>query len=96
LDNAQRHPYKVNGAKDAVLFHQHFCQNVTACIKPQLLHRAPYFGTFLPNAVAVKIIRNELRNICSALDPQMLMKLTPGASVSLVPVVGFKPLNLMI
>jgi hypothetical protein len=67
------HLYKVNGTKNAVLFHQHFCQKLTTCFRLQLLHREPNFGTYLPNAVAVKIIRNELRKICSALAPKMLM-----------------------
>jgi hypothetical protein len=60
LHNAHRHQHEVNGAKDAVLFHQHFCQNFTAYFWLQPLHRAPYFGTLVPNALAIKRIQNYL------------------------------------
>jgi hypothetical protein len=35
----------------------------------------PYFGTFLPNAVAFKNVKNYLRKNSSALAPKMLVKL---------------------
>ncbi len=44
----------------------------------RLLHRAPFFGTFLPNVVATKGIKKNLRKICSTLSLKMLMKLAPG------------------
>jgi hypothetical protein len=42
----------------------------------QLLCQAPYFGTFLPNGVVIKFIRNYLRKSCSALELKMLVRLT--------------------
>jgi hypothetical protein len=42
---------------------------------PPILSRVPYFGTFLPNHVAIQSIENYLRKSCSALAPKMLMKL---------------------
>jgi hypothetical protein len=54
--NAQNCQHKVNGAKDAALFHKHSGRNFTACFKLQLLGKAPYFGAFLPIAVAIKSI----------------------------------------
>ncbi len=72
----QSRQHKVNGPKDAVLFRQYFCQNFTAYIGLQLLYRAPDFGPFLPNGVAIKNIKNYLRKSCSALVPKMLVKLT--------------------
>jgi hypothetical protein len=60
LRNAHRHQHEVNGAKDAVLFHQHFCQNFNAYFWLQPLHRAPYFGTLVLNALAIKRIQNYL------------------------------------
>jgi hypothetical protein len=71
----QSRQHKVNGPKDAVLFRQYFCQNFTAYLGLQLLQPAPDFGPFLPNAVAIKNIRNYLRKSCSALVPKMLVKL---------------------
>jgi hypothetical protein len=44
LHNAQRCQHKVNAAKDAALFHWHFCWNFTAYFRLQLLHWVPYFG----------------------------------------------------
>jgi hypothetical protein len=64
-----------------------FCfTNISADI---LLHILGYsictecniLGTFLPNAVAVKSVKNHLRKKCSSLAPKMLEKLTPGANV---------------
>jgi hypothetical protein len=57
---------KVNGAKDAVLFHQHLCQNLTLNFRLHLLHRAPYFGAVLPKAVAINSIKNYVRKCCCA------------------------------
>ncbi len=75
-NNAQRCQLKVNDTKDPVLFCQHFCQNLAAYFRLQLLCRAPYFAAFSPNAVGIKIIKNYLRKGCSALAMKMLMKLT--------------------
>jgi hypothetical protein len=74
----QRCQPKVKGTKDPVLFCQHFCQNFAAYFRLQLLCRAPYFATFSPIAVGVKIIKNYLRQSCSALAIKMLVKLTPA------------------
>ncbi len=74
--NAQRHLCKVNVEKIM------FCStNICAKILQHILGfsflcRAPYFGTILPNAVAVKSRKNCLRKSCSALAPKMLVKLT--------------------
>jgi hypothetical protein len=76
LHNAQRCRARVNGAKYVALFHQNFFLNFTACFRLHLLHRAPYFGTFLPIVVAVKSIKYYLRKSCSALALKMWMKLT--------------------
>jgi hypothetical protein len=46
LFNAQRRQHKVNGTKDAVLFHQHFGQNLAEYFRHQLLRLAPYFAPF--------------------------------------------------
>ncbi len=80
--NAQKHQQKVNGAKDFVLFHQHFCWNLSAYFMIQLLCWVPCFGALLPNAVAVKSIRNYMRKSWSALAPKMLVVLTQGKSKS--------------
>jgi hypothetical protein len=37
----------------------------------KLLHQAPYFGAFLPNAFAIKSIKNQLRKSCAALVTKM-------------------------
>jgi hypothetical protein len=42
---------------------------------PQILSRVPYFGTFLPNHVAIQSIENDVRKSCSDLAPKVLMKL---------------------
>jgi hypothetical protein len=76
LHNAQRCRARVNDAKDVALFRQYFFLNFTACFRLHLLHRAPYFGTFLPNVVAVKSIKYYLRKSFSALALKILMKLT--------------------
>ncbi len=54
LHNAQRCRHDINVVKDAVMFHQHFWRICTACFRLELLCQAPYFGTFLPNAVPFK------------------------------------------
>jgi len=62
--------------QNALLFHQHLWQNFTASFRQQHLHRVPYFGAMLPNAVAIKNVKNELRKSCSDLATKMLVKLT--------------------
>ena len=47
--SVQRHKHKVKSAKNAILFHQHFCQYFTAYFKKELSNGVPYFNTFLPN-----------------------------------------------
>jgi hypothetical protein len=81
LCKAQKGQHEVNDAKDAVLFHQHFSRYFAAYFRLQHLHRGSHLGTFLPNAVAVKSIKNNLRKNCPSLEPKMLEKLTPGANV---------------
>ncbi len=54
LCNVQRCQHKVNGTKDAILFHQHFYLNLTVCFKLQLFRWAPYFGAFLLNAIVIE------------------------------------------
>ncbi len=76
LCNARRRKEKVSGAKDATLFHPHLWSNFSAYFMLQLLRRPPYFGTFLPNIVAIKSIKNYLRISCSSLAMKMLVKLT--------------------
>ncbi len=78
LRNAQSPQHNENGSKDAVLFHQHFCWNLTACFRLELWSTAPYLGTFLPNAVSIKCIKIYLQKNCSVLALKMLIKLTPG------------------
>jgi len=63
LTKVQRCQHMVNGTKDAVLFHQHLRfnrLNFAAYFRIQLLRLAPYFGTVLPNAVAIKSNENYL------------------------------------
>jgi hypothetical protein len=50
---SQRQQHKVNGAKAAVLFHLHFCQNFIECFWLQFFCQAPYFSTFLLNDLAI-------------------------------------------
>jgi hypothetical protein len=54
LCNAQGCQHKVNGVKGAVLFLHQASSYFTAYFRLQLLHRVPYFGKILPNAVAIK------------------------------------------
>jgi hypothetical protein len=42
-----------------------------------LLPPAPHFGTILPNAVAMKSIKNNLRKSRSTVRQKMLVKVTP-------------------
>ncbi len=58
---------KVNGAKDAVLFHQILHRNFIAYFRLLILHRALYFGAILLNAGAIKIAKNHWRKCFSAL-----------------------------
>jgi hypothetical protein len=81
LRNAQRCQDNINGAKNAVLFHQHVCRDFTACFRLKPLCRASYFGSFLTNAVAIEIIKNNLRKNCSALVLKMVMQLTPVGTI---------------
>jgi hypothetical protein len=53
----QKQLQKENGLKDAILFHQHLPKNFTAYFRLQLLRLMPYFGTILPNGVAMKSIK---------------------------------------
>jgi hypothetical protein len=78
LRNVQRYQHTINGAKDAALFHQHFSWNFTAYFMLQPFCWAPYFDTFLPNAVSIKSIKNCLRKSCSALAMKCLWILAPG------------------
>jgi len=71
LCNLQRRQHKVNDAKDAVLFYQHFCLNFTAYFRLQLLCRVPYFGAFFAKAAYNKNIKNYLRKSSSAFVPTM-------------------------
>jgi hypothetical protein len=80
LRNPQRHQQKVNGAKDATLFHQHLRSKFSADFMLQLLRRPPYFGTFLPNIVAIKNIKKFLRMICFALVMKLLVNEVPIAA----------------
>ncbi len=58
----QRYKLEVNGAKDVDVFLLTFyCIFETV----QLLHEAPYFGTFLPNPVATKSIKIIRAKACS-------------------------------
>jgi hypothetical protein len=65
------------GARDALLFHQHFCLNFTAYFSLQHFCQASYFGTFLPYAVALEIIENYPHKSCSTLVQKLLVKSTP-------------------
>ncbi len=58
------------------------------------LCRAPYFATFSPIAVGVKIIKNYLRKSCSALAIKMLVKLTP-ANITLARQNGATAINIL-
>ncbi len=78
LSDAQRCQYKVNGAKDASLFHQHFHCKFTPYFRLHCWPQLAYFVTFLPNVVPIKIIESYLCKICSALATKMLLKLTSG------------------
>jgi hypothetical protein len=53
----QGHHLKVNCTKGAPLFANYFSSHFSAFITLQLLFQVPYFGTFLPNAVANKILK---------------------------------------
>jgi hypothetical protein len=71
----QRCQCKVNGTKDVIPFHQHWCSNFLAYLRLQLLHRALCFGTILPNIVAVERIENYLRKSCPALLTKNVAKI---------------------
>ncbi len=58
LCNVQKWWHKVKGVKDAVLFHWHLFWKFTAYFRLKLFHWALYFGIILPNAVALKSIKN--------------------------------------
>ncbi len=80
---------KVNGAKDALQFHQHFCWNFTEYFRLQHLLRVPYFGIFLPNVVAIKSIENYFHKSFSAFVPKMLVKLIHVLSPSFIRSIRF-------
>ncbi len=75
---------KLNGIKDAVLFHQHLCKSFTTHFRLQLLSQAAYSGTILPNDVDIKIVIKYLHKSCSTLAPKMLVKLTPGRACNVL------------
>ncbi len=54
LCNAQGCQHEANDVNYAVLFHHKVSSNFTTYFRLQLLHRVPYFGKILPNAVAIK------------------------------------------
>jgi len=72
----QRRQHKINDPKDAVLFSPTFLLKLYAFSRLLVLQPVPYFGTFLPNAVAVKRIKNYLHKSCSVMAPNLLVKLT--------------------
>jgi hypothetical protein len=74
LCNAQRCQHKVNGAKDALLFHQHFRRNFPSYFK---LHMSTTVWCILSNVVAIKSIKDFMRKSCSTVAPKILVKLTP-------------------
>ncbi len=76
--NVQKGECKVNCSKDALLFHQHLCSNLTAYFSIQLLHWTPHFGAMLPNVIVIKSMKSCLCKSRSVLLPKMLVKLTPG------------------
>jgi hypothetical protein len=77
LCNAQSFQHKVNGIKDAILYHQQFCKNFTAYFRQQHLHRAPYFGTFYQMLMPLRAFKIISAKAANALAPKMLVKLTP-------------------
>ncbi len=54
LCNAQTRQHKVNGTKDAVLFHQHFCLNVTVYLGESSCAEHRILAHFCQNAGAIK------------------------------------------
>jgi len=77
LNIVSHNQHKVNGIKDAVLFHQRLCKNFTAHFRLQLLPQAAYSGTIFPNDVDIKTVIKYLHKSCSEMAPKMLVKLTP-------------------
>jgi hypothetical protein len=71
-------PHKAICSKNAVLLQQHFCWNFTSYFRLKLLHRVPYFDTFLPIVVAIKSTGYY------SLAPKMLLKLTQEVFLSYV------------
>jgi hypothetical protein len=53
FSNAQRRKHKVNGAKDASLFHQDFHCKFTPYFRLHRLHQLAYLGKFFPNVAAI-------------------------------------------
>jgi hypothetical protein len=70
---------KVNSAKDVFLLYQHFCRHLIACFRLQLGCRAPYFGSFLPIAVAIIRIEIHFCKGCSALAHKNAGEIYPRA-----------------
>jgi hypothetical protein len=68
----------VNGAKDAFSISPTILQKICYMFWATAFAPTPYFGTFLPNVVAIKSIKNHLCKSYPALAARMLMKLTPG------------------
>ncbi len=79
--NVQRRQYYLNGAKDPVLSHQHFCFNFTGYLILQLLRWAQYFGAFLQNTVAIKSFIIDLRKGCPAWAPKLVGQIDPRVFV---------------
>jgi hypothetical protein len=67
----------LNVTKDAILFHQKLSYNFTLHVRLTLFPPAPHFGTILPNAVAMKSIKNNLRKSRLTVRPKMLVKVSP-------------------
>jgi hypothetical protein len=76
LHNTQRCQKKVNG-KSCCSISLKFLLKFNTYFQLQLLCEVSYFGTFLPNVVAIKSIRNYLHKNSSTLGPKILVKLSP-------------------
>jgi hypothetical protein len=57
LSNVQRHQHKVNAAKDASLFHQHFHCKFTSHFRLHFWHQLAYFGTFFQMLFLLKSLK---------------------------------------
>jgi hypothetical protein len=59
-----------------------FAEILLHILRNSFFHQTPYFGTFLPNAVAIESIKNYMRKSRFALAPNRLMKLTSGVTIT--------------